>query len=467
MNKWLIFGCFLTLLSGCTSHHLEIFPDLADPNLVHTKLSVMQMHEDIDALIAGANARHPALDQYADTDQLQQAVAQLKASITTAMIRTDFYRHIGRLTHLFNDGHSLLIWPYQEYQALTDAGEKPFPFDVTISHNSKMLLKHPYSNGDVTLPAGAEIVAINGLSSSELLAHLSQYAGGETTYLRTQFVAGRLGLMLWATLGYLNDFELTLSYNKQHSHYNINKHQQWHTLTKQPASDAEHYYRKLNFNTGLLFLKHFDISPDDFEDFVDDTFVQIKTDGIENLIIDIRENPGGNTDTVTYLARYLADKPFRLVSAMQEKLNQDNRGWFNQKGQPGDILTQQWDDWEHPMKMNKRFKGDVYLLTGAISYSAAIVFATTLKDNGFATLVGETTGGFANQTAQGNLFNLPHSALRAYIATRLLVRPNGDTTRTGVVPHIEVIATAEDIAQQIDPALNRVLALINNKASAN
>ena len=161
---------------------------------------------------------------------------------------------------------------------------------------------------------------------------------------------------------------------------------------------------------------------------------------------------GGNTDTVAYLSRYLADEPFRLVSSMKEKLNEDNRGWFNYKGEVGDILSKDWNDYEQPMKPGTRFEGDVYLLTSAVSYSSAIVLATTLKDNDFATLVGETTGGFANQTAQGNLFNLPNSELRAYIATRLLVRPSGDTSRTGVVPHYEAVTTEEDIAQEKDVA---------------
>jgi C-terminal processing protease CtpA/Prc len=105
----------------------------------------------------------------------------------------------------------------------------------------------------------------------------------------------------------------------------------------------------------------------------------------------------------------------------------------------------------------------VYLLTGSVSYSAAIVFATTLKDNDFATLVGQPTQGFANQSGQGNLFNLPHSELRAYITTRLLVRPSGELTQQGVQPHYEV-EPGNSITQNIDDkTITATLELIRHK----
>ena len=107
----------------------------------------------------------------------------------------------------------------------------------------------------------------------------------------------------------------------------------------------------------------------------------------------------------------------------------------------------------------------MYLLTGSISYSAAIVFAMTLKDNGFATLVGQPTQGFANQSGQGNLFNLPHSELRAYITTRLLVRPSGELTQQGVQPHYEV-GSGNSITQSMDDkTIAATLELIRTKTA--
>ena len=462
MNKHLLYVLFfVVLLSGCNASHLDLLPELEDPTLVEKKLSVEQLHHDMDMLVQGALERHPELSAYADLNILNRALEMHKSEITSPMTRTEFYKVVGKLSHHFGDGHSFLIWPYQELNLLKEQGSKPFPFEVAVSKYGEIVLKSNYTNGIESLSAGTQIKRINGVDAKELLQTMQQYTGGETRYLRDQIVARRFPVGLWAVYGFIDDFELELDYEGVDSTLTIKAEHDWQSQNTS-AGKQDFYYKKLQPGVGYLYLAHFDIAPDEFEDFIDESFAQIRKDNINALMIDIRNNPGGNTDTVTYLTRYLADKPFRLVSSVREKLNQQNRGWFNYKGEVGDINNQEWDDWQSPIDNENRFTGNTYLLVGSISYSAAIVLATTLKDNNFATLVGETTGGFANQTAQGNLFNLPHSQLRAYIATRSLVRPNGDLSRHGVVPHHEAYNSVDDIKAQRDAGIERVLELIES-----
>lgn len=462
MNKHLLYILFfVVLLSGCNASHLELLPELEDPTLVEKKLSVEQLRHDMDMLVQGALERHPELSAYADLNALNRALERYKSEITSPMTRTEFYKVVGKLSHHFGDGHSFLIWPYQEFNRLKEQESKPFPFDVAVSKYGEIVLKSNYTNGIDSLPAGTQIKRINGVGDSDLLQTMQQYTGGETRYLREQIVARRFPVGLWAVYGFIDNFELELAYEGVDSTLTIKAEHDWQSQSPS-AGKQDFYYKKLQSGVGYLYLAHFDINPDEFEDFIDESFAKIRKDNVNALMIDIRNNPGGNTDTVTYLTRYIADKPFRLVSAVREKLNQHNRGWFNYKGEVGDINNEEWEDWESPIDNENRFKGDTYLLVGSISYSAAIVLATTLKDNKFATLVGEITGGFANQTAQGNLFNLPHSQLRAYIATRTLLRPNGNLTRHGVVPHYEAYNSVADIKAQRDVGMERVFELIES-----
>ncbi|RCU51774.1 peptidase S41 [Corallincola holothuriorum] len=468
MNKPLFFTLLSALwLFGCHPDHLDLLPPLEDPSLMEKKLTIEQMHQDIGAFVTGVLERHPELDAYADMGSLKAAVKEAKAEITQPLLRTDFYRIAGRLNHHLNDGHSFLIWPYQEYKQLKEDGHTPFPFDVVISQQGAIYLKYDYQSGKQKLAAGSQILTINGVPASSLVSTLQQYSGGESRRLREQVVAKRFALSLWAVFGFIDSFELEID-NRPASlaitQVAITKDQSWQRVSADSnEQQGEHYYKQLQAGVGLLYLAHFDIEPNKFEDFIDGAFAEIKRDQIHSLIIDIRDNPGGNTDTVTYLSRYLADKPFRLVSSVQEKLNRDNRGWFNYKGEVGELITTQWQEWETPIETEQRFKGEVYLLVGPITYSAAIVLATTLKDHQFATLVGEKTGGFANQTAQGNLFNLPHSKLRAYVTTRTLIRPSGDIERRSVEPHHVVNRSVDDIKKQRDAGIARALTLIEEK----
>jgi len=458
MNRIVLLLSFSLLLISCKQAHLDIFPELADPSLVDRKLTIEEMKEDIDALIEGAILRHPDLSAYADIDKLKTVANKYKSELKKDMTRVEFYQVIGKLSHHFNDGHSFLIWPYQEFTQLKKQGHRAFPLEVVIKNNSDIHIKHTYKSENKSIFAGSEILSINGVSSLQLVAALQQYTGGETRHLREQIVARRFSTVLWAALGFIDTFEIELlSINGKKRVVQISEEENWQ-LTKQSSVPKAHHFRKINSTVGVLYLAHFDIDPDEFELTIDKIFAKIQKQNIETLIIDIRDNPGGNTDTVTYLARYLASKPFRLVSSIREKLYKENRGILNYKGEIGEVLAENWDKWEKPVKEN-RFTGKAYLLISPISYSAAIVLATTLKDNEFAMLVGETTGGFANQTAQGNLFNLPNSQLRAYIATRMLVRPNEDLTRKGVEPDHQVQSSVADIQAQRDAAIEFILTL--------
>ena len=133
------------LFSACTRSHLDIFPDLSNQALVDKKLSVAQMKEDIAALYLGVLERHPDLSSCAKSALIENEVKRLQEELSQPLNRVDFYRIVGQLSHQFNDGHSFLIWPYQEYVALQEAGNKPFPFAIEINPEGTFITKS-YSN---------------------------------------------------------------------------------------------------------------------------------------------------------------------------------------------------------------------------------------------------------------------------------------------------------------------------------
>ncbi|WP_026376792.1 S41 family peptidase [Aestuariibacter salexigens] len=458
-RHWLILCC-LALLSACSRPHLEIFPPLSNEALLTKKIPVAQLKEDVDAFIAGVLERHPAPERYTEIAAIRAQAEQLKSALTEPLTRVEFFRQVGQLSHAFNDGHTFLIWPYQEFTVLKEQGAVAFPFEVQ-SNPEGLFIKGDYTDGSARLAAGTQIMSINGVSAEHIIEYAQRYVGGETRILREQTVAARFAPMSWAVFGVMDAFSMEVLVNGKREVMEMERPESWQRQQTQLQEQTDFYYRKLNDSVGYLYVGHFDVEPDWFEDFIDDTFAEIKASSVTSLIIDIRDNTGGNTDTVTYLSRHIANKPFQLVSRVTEKLNHDNRGLFNYRGEVGQLLNEKWDEWETPVDESVRFTGDTYLLISPVSYSSAIVFATTLKDNGFATLIGQPTGGFANQTAQGNLFNLPHSELRVYVATKLLVRPSGDTAVQGVQPHVIIPQDQKSLASGKDTGIEAVLTLIN------
>ena len=452
------------ILTACGKPHLEIFPALDNPQLVNQRIEPNQLKDDIDAYYRGVLERHPSIEKYADLAEITEYIEVLKQEIERPMTRREFYKVVGKLTHKFGDGHSMLIWPYQELNSWKAEGHGLFPFRVHLDKHDRMFIKQSYVNSKGgKIISGSEIIAINGENVADLISQMQLYAGGESEYLRKQFVAERIGTFLWSVFDIADNLDLQLRFDDSTKTQRISETDGWDVQAEGEASQTglrDFEYKQLEDRVGLLTVASFDIDIDWFEAFIDKTFAQIKQDNITHLIIDIRENTGGNTDTALYLASFFAKEDFRMISNMREKLNQDNRGWFDYKGEVGEVKEYQWDEWESPTRSKKRFDGDVYLLISPVTYSAGIVFATTLQDFQMATLVGQETGGNANQTAQGNLFNLPHSKLRAYVTTRMLVRPSGSLDSGGVKPDISVALTQSSLKQGADPVIEKVLKTI-------
>jgi len=215
-----------------------------------------------------------------------------------------------------------------------------------------------------------------------------------------------------------------------------------------------------------------------FRKAVDEMFRRIASDRPRTLIIDIRENGGGDDWIATELFRHITEKPFRLLASTQVKRSEEARAvgtsmiripfrWFQlqylfaegrqyYRGEVGSLAP----PLERPVQRHERaepfFAGPVCMLTGPYTFSAAVEFAEAAKTYGLATIVGEATGGQPNSFGNPMVFPLPHGGLAATIATARSVRANGNTTDfNSVIPDVNVRTSAEDIQRGRDPGLER------------
>jgi C-terminal processing protease CtpA/Prc len=217
-----------------------------------------------------------------------------------------------------------------------------------------------------------------------------------------------------------------------------------------------------------------------FKKSVDAMFRQVAIDKPRVLIIDVRENGGGEDSIAAELYRHITEKPFRLLSSARVKRSRevreagksiiripfrwmglpllvaDGRSYF--LGEVGTLSRPQ----ERPILKRPRaepfFDGPVCVLTGPHTYSAGVEFAEAAKAFGLATIVGEETGGQPNSFGNPFTFRLPRSGLVVQLATSTGVRANGNVTDfKPVMPDIVVRTTAADIQKFFDPVLERAV----------
>jgi C-terminal processing protease CtpA/Prc len=195
--------------------------------------------------------------------------------------------------------------------------------------------------------------------------------------------------------------------------------------------------------------------------FFVESFDELKRKQVKNLIIDVRDNEGGDAaialDLLSYLvkapATYTADQSVtsyeRVPPALAGYLDTWDTGFYDRSGNV-DKITEgpQAGRFRFRPKANKvsdiaprstRFTGKVWLLVGPENSSATYALAKLAKQLGVATLVGQATGGNERGLNAGQLawVNLPNSGVAVDIP--LLAQSYTATTPdAGITPDIVV-----------------------------
>jgi hypothetical protein len=140
---------------------------------------------------------------------------------------------------------------------------------------------------------------------------------------------------------------------------------------------------------------------------------QAKRTGFRRLVVDVRQNGGGNNTTYSPLLDL-----FRMPPLSR--------------------------------------RGKVVVLIGRMTFSAAGNFAADADQETRALFVGEPTGGAPNQWGDRGPIPLPRAGLTAYVALEY-VEVNPRDTRLAVMPDVRVEPTAADFLSGRDPVLQRAL----------
>jgi len=441
-----------------------------------------ELKKDIDFMFSTLENVHPDLYHYTPRHVIDEARLQVERELHQPMTRLEFSRKLIPVFSLLKDGHTSLSFPQEERNNFLKQEGKVFPFDVMILDN-RLFIRNNYS-ADSTLSKFAEIASVNGVPAPALLDQLRPYVSAELDHFRDIRIQRALRSLLWNVLGFDGDYELELTEQGQASMHTVKgiTAKEFQAIAKTFPSNVPNKPYTLQLTSEKIAIIDFRSMMDKerFEKFLDSAFRVIKYENIEHLVIDVRNNGGGNSQLGDMLFNYITDKPYRQVDRMEVKASKEMKTYFRKQhlkwymypvvplaafhkqarhyffAKPGKIQVVEMQKLQTPKNEKLKFIGSAYLLTSHYTFSSANMLANAFKCYGMGTIVGEETGGVL--TAFGDIIpiELPNTKLTAWCSYKKFVHPCADDQVRGVKPDVEIIPTAEDIISGRDAVMEYV-----------
>ncbi len=439
MIRMLMAMLVLVAAAGCASAS-STPPALLEAQFPQEPLIAPEaLQEEFDRWLAATAALHPALETRADFQGLEWEATVVRAQLDRPLARREAFLHFARINPYFRDGHTGVLYP--DYRgAMTrhmEAGGKILPIEVRFGGEGELRVFAAPPEGP---PVGALLKSINGVSAEEMTREMLARAPGDTLLFQRAFVARRFASFFWLLYGDTGDYDIAFLNRQGRKETSRLVGAAALPVSLQASPNPAELFDWRILEGGVACFRAASFAGDQREALAaaaKDAFTAFKEAGAKALIIDIRENGGGDDPLwQESLMEYITAKPYAQVSRYAVRVTERN-------ADPGDVIGEirrrEYDKRFTPSAENPlRFDGPVYILTGPFTYSAAIQFAVAAQDFEIAAIAGEETGGLSCQTGQTTGVPMPKTALNAFAPAIAFVRPSGKGCGRGVLPDVPV-----------------------------
>ena len=479
---------------------IYIFLLLISLHSVHAseqQYSVEVLKQDLKHLYEGLQSAH--YDLYVNTPKAefdaayQETLQQLNGPMSKSQVEVLFQKLAAR-SHI---AHTRIDLPSQAFAAFRESGGLSFPIYIKIKQGKVYITENYSGIDDITV--GDELLKLNGEPIDAVLNRLRLYLSADTEVMGNGFLEFSLPHLMWLEFGALDSYKLSVKTKSRVRQFTVPGKTR-EDITKiaetQPKGLQLGWERQAKMLPNkLAYLRpgpffNFEGEADQvwdrasFVTFIDQAFSDfLEADAqAQALLIDLRDNPGGDNSFSDVMISWFADEPFRFASRFSIKVSKEttesNRVRLDQKKnaedtsdissqyakafaarKPGDVF-----DFDIPRaepRQGKRFEKPVFALINRHSYSNTVFVAAILQDYGLATILGEETRDLATSYGAMEHFTLPSTGIRVGYPKAFIVRPSGDQTIRGVVP--DVLIETPIIENQKDAVLQQAIEALHQR----
>jgi hypothetical protein len=458
---------FIAATLVCTTALAQLTPD--------------QAKQDVRVLTASLKALHPALTKYKTQAEMDAAFAAFETRGNAAKTPVEMYLAATELAAAIRCGHTwtnVLNQQREARAALLDAANK-LPFTLTQAENRWLVL----ASADAQVKAGDEVMALGGVPARDIAARMMPYlrADGSSDGKRLRqlnhdrFDFSQMDIV-WPLLmpPQLGAYSVALKREGRELSASVNaitldaRKKAFVAQGIVEPSDAWTFRIDAPRNAGVLSLPTFSFwrSKFDWKAFLKESFAELNAKRVPNLIIDIRDNEGGDGAISGEIVSYLLAAPFQLANdqpttayervpyPIVKYLDTWDYSFFDRTGQVTTIasgpqaglysVTARAKQSPTIVPAAQTYAGKTFVLIGPENSSATFQFAKLVKESRAATLVGEPTGGNMRGLNGGQLLwvTLPNSGVAVDIPL-LAGAYDASTPDAGISPDVVVPRTYE------------------------
>ncbi|HTV73349.1 MAG TPA: S41 family peptidase [Candidatus Acidoferrales bacterium] len=415
-----------------------------------TMLTPAQMLADIAAFADTLVEVGP--DPFYTSSRAAFDVARTEAEESCAQPQSSsaFALAMGQLTAALNDGHvSVINTPY-------DWNSPVFPLLLSVDYDNALITVNPHN---LQVPAGSRILSIGNRSADDLVSRTLAVTGGQTPALRRAFA--RPNEILYLLDGASPNYDVSFV-----TPMGVAGHAQLDAGTR-PTFHRRPYVFTLTHDAIAVIRYNMCYDRTAFASFLLQAFTRVRDDCARAVVIDIRNNGGGNSNVTDALWPYLGGSP--CEGTMQIRCRVSNRlkreygperyaeiyGQRALSAQDGTIITDRESGKFTLETTPLRATVPKFFLIGPNTFSSGNKCAFEASLCRFATLVGEETAEPVDTTGEVYLLALPNSSLRVSLTTKTFSfdgYANGQTVK----PDIVAPRTVRDYAIGKDPAMDAV-----------
>jgi hypothetical protein len=391
-------------------------------------LSPEELKADFQIFRKALEARHPEMYTYTTQKEFSDLFDQTLDSLNSPMSRREFYVTMSPLIVALRCGHTKwLVRGKDMYYPFFE--ENLFPLALHF-HDQKASVTGSFTGEKIS--AGGELISINGENLKQIMIRLLNnlsfgdgYSMEGKYYQLNNFFPGIYSTFYGASPVYDVKIEsegIVRDYNLKG--VRLDEIRQYQNIGK--AEDGPFKFELIDSTTALLDINRFFTYPGEgnYHKFLKYSFREIESKGVNDLIIDLRGNEGGNENWGIELYRYLAREPFRYYDkiTVKKKKADDLKLKMPLTYRAASVLNRKSNGLteftaSRGLRINKPFnnpfRGTAWLLLDGQSFSVATEFAGKAKSERRCIVVGtETAGGYSlNSSGFFTIINLPNSGI--------------------------------------------------------